>query len=413
MNLTDVEDKTIKRALKEKVPLKQITEKYTKAFFKDLDTLNIERAEVYPKATEHINEMIMLIKILLENELAYKTDDGCVWFKLKNKKDYGKLAHIDPKQLQAGASGRVLEDEYEKENFGDFALWKAWTKQDGEVFWKTELGKGRPGWHIECSAMSMKHLTNAFKNNAFHPENFETIDIHTGAVDNLFPHHEDEIAQSEGVTTKPFVKYWLHAEHLIVNGRKMAKSLGNFYTLHDLLEKAIPPMAIRYLYFSAHYRQKLNFTLKGVQAAQNTLQSYYDFLDKLNECDAKQDNKDIPKLIKHAHTDFENAMDDDLNTPEALAAIATFTKQINKIMNTLSKQDAVKVKDFFTHVDSVLGVFKRESIKIPKEIKDLAKDREKARKANDFKKADLIRDQLKAKGYVLEDTPKGPRIKPL
>ncbi len=282
MNLTDVDDKIIRDSQAQKISLKEFTTKYAKAFFEDWKALNLEKVEVYPNATDHITEMVAMIKVLLDKGLAYKTDDG-IYFSISKFKSYGELAHLDQKQLKAGASGRVLKDEYEKENLADFALWKFWDKKDGDVFWETELGKGRPGWHIECSAMSAKHLTDAFKNSKFMPEKFKTLDIHTGGVDNLFPHHQNEVAQTEGCVSVPFVKYWLHSEHLLVDGRKMAKSFKNFYTVRDILNKGYHPIALRYLLLSAHYRQKLNFTFDALEASSVAVQRLKDFVKRLHE----------------------------------------------------------------------------------------------------------------------------------
>lgn len=397
-NLTDVDDKTIKNSQKEGVSLKDYTEKYIKAFFEDLKTLNILPADVYPKATEHIPEMIAMVKTLLDKGLAYKSKDGCIYYSISKFKDYGKLAHLDPEQLKEGASGRVLSDEYDKESARDFALWKAWTPEDGDVFWETELGKGRPGWHIECSAMSMKYLG-------------ETFDIHGGGVDLIFPHHQNEIAQAEGATGKLFVKYWVHNEWLLVEGKKMSKSLGNFYTLRDILDKGYHSMAIRYLLMSTHYRQQLNFTFKGLEAAKSSLQRIWDFMQKLDEVHGKGDAELVDKSINKAKKDFDTAMNDDLEISKALAAVFEFIKEINIAMDNLNKDDAAKIKDFMVDLDEVLGFIVVKKEKISEDIQKLVDEREAARKAKDFKKADEIRDKLKDMGIVLEDTPQGVRWK--
>ena len=398
MNLTDVDDKTIKNSCKEGVSLKEYTEKYIKAFFEDLDTLNIVRADVYPKATEHIKEMVALVKKLLDKGLAYKSEDGCIYYPISKFKDYGKLAHLDPEQLKEGVSGKVLSDEYDKENVHDFALWKAWTPEDDAVFWETEIGKGRPGWHIECSAMSMKYLG-------------ETFDIHGGGVDLIFPHHQNEIAQAEGATGKLFVKYWVHNEWLLVEGKKMSKSLGNFYTLRDILDKGYHPMAIRYLLMSTHYRQQLNFTFKGLEAARNALQRIWDFMKKLDEVNGKGDAKLVDKLINKARKDFDAALNDDLEISRALAAVFEFIKEVNIALGNLNKKDAVKIKEFMADLDKVLGFIVVKEEKISEDIQKLVDEREAARKAKDFKKADEIRDRLKEQGIVLEDIPQGVRWK--
>ena len=410
MNLTDVEDKIIRDCQKEKISLKKFTEPYSKAFFEDLDTLKIERAEVYPKATEHIPEMVAMIQVLLDKGFAYKADDG-IYYTISKFKNYGKLAHIKVKELKAGASGRVLADEYDKENLGDFALWKFWDDKDGDVFWEAEIGKGRPGWHIECSAMSAKHLTEAFKNSKFHPEKFVTLDIHTGGVDNIFPHHQDEIAQTEACVGKKFVNHWLHSEHLLVDNKKMSKSLGNFYTLRDLLAKGYNPLAIRYALLSVHYRQKLNFTFKVLEAATAALQRLNDFVHNLDEAHGEKNNPSISILIKDAQGKFEAALDDDLDISPALAAIFDFVSEINKIsIHALSKSDAKTVLQFMEKVDSVLGVLYEEE-KLPKDLQKLFDEREKARVSKNWARSDELRDELLKKGIAVEDTPHGTRWK--
>ena len=326
MNITDVDDKTIKGSNKEGISLKEYTSRYEKAFFDDLEKLNIEKADVFPRATEHIPEMVQIIKNLLKNKIAYQSEDGSVYYDISKFKDYGKLSHTKVKQLKEGA--RVKQDSYEKEEGKDFALWKSYDDEDGDVFWETEIGKGRPGWHIECSAMSMKHLGEHF-------------DIHGGGVDLVFPHHENEIAQSEGSTKKKFVNYWFHNEHLLVNGQKMSKSLGNFFTLRDLLGKGFNSRAIRYLLLSANYRIQLNFTEEAVKASENAVQRLSDFIIKLREIKSNDENKDIKKIIQKTKKDFEKAMDDDLNISGALSAIFDFVKEINTLMmeNKIGKKN--------------------------------------------------------------------------
>ena len=264
MNITDVDDKTIRDSQKQNLSLKEFTSKYEKAFLEDLNTLNIQKPDRLARATEHIKEMENLIKKLIDKGFAYKGKDNSIYYSISKFKDYGKLSKIKIKELKAGA--RVKQDEYEKKQVSDFALWKAWDKEDGNVFWETEFGKGRPGWHIECSAMSSKYLGDQF-------------DIHTGGIDLIFPHHENEIAQSEGASgKKPFVKYWIHNEWLLIEGKKMSKSFGNFYTLRDILNKGYSPMSIRYVLLSTHYRQQMNFTFKKLDAAKNSLQRWGNFL---------------------------------------------------------------------------------------------------------------------------------------
>lgn len=391
-NITDVDDKTIRDSQKEKISLNEFTEKYTKAFFEDLDKVRIKPADVYPKATEHIKEIVALVKKLLDKGYAYKAEDGSIYYSIKKFKGYGKLAHLDPENLKAGA--RVSQDEYEKGETHDFAVWKAWSKEDGPVYWETEIGKGRPGWHIECSAMSMKHLGKSF-------------DIHCGGEDLIFPHHENEIAQSEAATGKPLAKYWIHNAFLQVNGEKMSKSLGNFYTLQDLKEHN--PIAIRYLMISGNYRQPLNFTLEGIDAAQTSIDRLNELISKLEEAKGKDTGK-IDKEIEIAREKFENAMDDDLNTSLALAAIFEFTRKTNSMLDKqeIGKKNSKKALDFLKRADSVLAIMDFEqNNKISKENLELIKKREKLRKEKKWEESDKIRDELAAKGITLKDTANG------
>ncbi len=410
-NLTDVDDKTIRDSQKEKLPLNEFTEKYTKSFFEDTDALNIERAEVYPKATEHIAEMVAMITVLLDKGLAYKTSDG-IYYSIEKFKDYGSLAHLDISKLKAGGSGRVRADEYEKENAGDFSLWKFWDEKDGDVFWETPIGKGRPGWHIECSAMSAKHLTGAFENSTFKPEKFITIDIHSGGVDLVFPHHQDEIAQTEACVGKKFVNYWLHSEHLLVESKKMSKSLGNFYTLRDLLAKGYNPLAIRYLLLSTHYRQKLNFTFEALEGTTVAVQRLNDFMLKLKEAHGSTNKTEVHDAIQKAKLQFEQSLDEDLEISPALAAIFEFMNNINKHLDSheLSKQDAEHVITFMESVNNVLGIFAKEE-KLSPELQKLVDEREKARQIKNWARTDEIRDELKKHGIAVEDTPHGQRWK--
>jgi cysteinyl-tRNA synthetase len=395
MNLTDVDDKTIKNSRQQGISLEKYTAKYKKAFFEDLQTLNIEPADLFPEATQHIPEMLELIKELYEKKLAYVGDDSCIYFNIRKFKDYGKLSHLKIDELQAGA--RVKQDEYEKENAHDFALWKAWDEEDGDVVWESEFGRGRPGWHIECSAMSMKHLG-------------ETIDIHAGGIDLVFPHHENEIAQSEGATGKPFVKYWIHNEWLLVNGKKMSKSLGNFYTLRDLTDKeGRSPKAIRYLLMSTHYRTPLNFTLEGLEAAENAINRINDFLVMVKNSKGKESNPEVGHQIENVKKEFEKAMDNDLNIAQALGAIFEFIKNINKLEG-MNKRNAEKIAETMNEFDKVLGILEEES-ELDKEIIEKIKQREHARNSKDFEAADKIRDELAEKGIILEDTPDGVRWK--
>jgi cysteinyl-tRNA synthetase len=396
INITDVDDKTIRISKLQKLSLNKFTEKYIKAFFEDMDKLNIEKADVYPRATEHIKEMVEIIKKLLEKGIAYKGDDRTVYYAVSKFEDYGKLSGIKSKELKAGA--RVSQDEYGKDQANDFALWKAWDEVDGDVFWETELGKGRPGWHIECSAMSTKYLGQPF-------------DIHTGGEDLIFPHHENEISQSEGAYDKEFARYWIHNSWLLVEGKKMSKSLGNFYTLRDLLAKGYDARAIRYILISTHYKQQFNFTFSELDAAKSAVDKLDNFVLRLKEAKAEGNPKAVKDAIAKAKLDFGKAMDDDLNISIALAAVFDFVREINKI--ELSKKDAEKVLELMKKFDSVLGVISFEQEAVPKEILNLVEQRESARKQKDFKKADALRDELKAKGYAVEDTGSGPRCKKL
>jgi len=398
MNVTDVDDRTIKASKALGIPIKQHTECFIKAFFEDIEALNIEKADYYPKATEHIPEMVALVKKLLEKGYAYRGEDNSVYFAISKFKDYGKLARIQVGDLKAGA--RVKVDEYAKEEASDFVVWKAWDKDDGDVFWVTEIGKGRPGWHIECSAMSMKYLG-------------ETFDIHCGGVDNMFPHHENEIAQSEAATGKKFVNYWLHNEHLLVEGKKMAKRLHNYYTLKDLMAKGYDPTAIRYLMMSAHYGQQINFTFEGLEAARKTLERLTNFVNRLLETNGKPAGDKINQLNEGVQKGFEAAMDDDLNVSVALAHLFDFVRDVNNLLDNgeVSKEEGKGICDLMSKFDKVLGVIGqvKEKEKLSKEAEELINRREDARKNKDWKTADQIRDQLKTMGIVIEDTAQGIR----
>ncbi|MBI4148790.1 cysteine--tRNA ligase [Candidatus Woesearchaeota archaeon] len=399
MNITDVDDKTIRDSQKEGSSLKQFTERYTQAFFEDLKSLNIQPAAVYPLATDHIKEMIEIIDALLKKKKAYKTDDGCAYYEISKFKKYGQLANMDVSQLQAGASGRVQHDEYDRDHPQDFALWKAWTPEDGDVKWDSPWGAGRPGWHIECSAMSRKYLGDQF-------------DMHTGGVDNIFPHHQNEIAQTEGFTGKTFVKYWLHCEHLLVDGQKMSKSLGNFYTLRDILNKGHHPLAVRYLLLSAHYRQKLNFTMESLGAARAALDRIWECVRKLEAHKEGAENPAVDKLLARAQKNFERSMDNDLESAPALAAMFDMITKVNSWMMTqkIGPLNAQAVLTVMKKFDKVLGVLVEEE-KIPEHIQKLVQEREQARTSKQFDVADKLREKLKQAGYVVDDTPQGPVVK--
>jgi cysteinyl-tRNA synthetase len=399
MNVTDVDDKTIRDSQKAKKSLKEFIKFYENAFFEDLEKLGIIHATQYTRATEHVKEMIALIGRLLDNGLAYRTDDG-VYYSITKFKDYGKLARIKASGLKAGASGRVKADEYEKDHVQDFVLWKFYTKEDGDVVWDAPFGKGRPGWHIECSAMSMKYLGEQF-------------DIHTGGVDLIFPHHQNEIAQSEGATKKQFVKYWLHNEWLLVDGRKMSKSAGNFYTLRDVFEKGYDPVAMRYLYLGTHYRQQLNFTFEGLEAAKRAVQRIQDCYDNLAAVNGPKHNPKVHTRVEELNKAFEKAMDDDLDTPTALATLFNFIKDVNVMIaeNALSREDGQALRGALEEIDKVLGILRTKQEKLPAALKKLIDEREAARNAKDWKKADKLREELRGKGIILEDLPQGVRWK--
>jgi len=400
MNITDIDDKTIRDSAKEGISLKEFTEKFTKIFFEDLDTLKIKRASVYPKASEHFEDMVKIVKALVEKGYAY-VKLGSVYYDISKFKDYGKLSKIDLKAIKPGA--RVDVDEYEKENPRDFALLKRSTTEElkRNIFYKSEWGNVRPGWHIECSTLSMKYLG-------------ETFDIHTGGVDLIFPHHENEIAQSEAYTGKKFVKYWLHTEYLMVNGEKMAKRLGNFITLRDLLKKGYDPKAIRYVLLSAHYKSSLNFTEESLKDAERTVSNLNDFVDRISKIKVNGNyNKELSKKVLESRNKFEDFMDDDFNIPQALTSIFELFHETNKAIdkNNLSEKNLEEVYNQMMEFDKILGVIEIKKEKLPKEIIDLIIKREGYRKRGEFELADKIRIELREKGILIEDTPTGPRWK--
>jgi cysteinyl-tRNA synthetase len=397
MNLTDVDDKTIRGSQKKNIPLDQYTEHFAKAFFEDIKALNIRLADHYPKATEHIPEMVSLIKKLLVKGCAYKGEDGSVYYSVKKFRNYGKLSGIKLKELKIGA--RVKSDEYTKEEAQDFALWKAWTLEDKDVYWETDLGKGRPGWHIECSAMSMHYLG-------------ETLDIHCGGIDNIFPHHENEIAQSEAATGKKFVRYWMHNEHLLVEGKKMAKKFGNFYTLRDLLSQGFDPITIRYLLLSTHYRQQLNFTFEGLESAKGAVERLRNFVRRLRNVATEERPASVVEMLHLLKENFSNAMDDDLNISVALGFLFDFVRDVNNLIDegALAKGQAEAIAVFMADIDKVLGVigeFKNQTLS--EEAEKLIAEREEARKVKDWETADKLRIKLKDIGVIVEDTSSGPK----
>ncbi len=401
MNLTDVDDKTIRGANAANVPLTDYTKTYKEAFFADLKKLNVQPAEVYPAATDHIPEMISLVEKLIDKGVAYKSDDGSVYFAVTKFPGYGKLAHIDFDSQRTGA--RCAADEYDKENVGDFALWKAWEPSDGPVGWDSPWGRGRPGWHIECSAMSMKYLG-------------ETFDLHTGGIDNLFPHHENEIAQAEAATGKEFVKTWMHCAHLKVNGEKMSKSAGNFFTLRDLIEKGWSGREIRYVLVNAHYRQGLNFAFSALEDARKSLARIDTCVDALERlAGGAGAGGPVPEFAQNALAEFTAAINDDLNTPKAFAALFELVRHANAWMQggDVPPASAAAILGVFRRMDSVLGVIffgKSEKAEVPPEIQALLNQRAEARKAKNWAESDRIRDEIAAAGWVVKDSRDGQSV---
>lgn len=379
MNITDVDDKTIKRSGGEREKFKELTRKYEDIFFRNLDELHIIRPNVVTRATEYIDQMVAFVEDLLRLGYAYKGEDGSIYFSIEKFKDYGKLSNLDKEGIQVGA--RVSQDEYTKENPSDFALWKAWDESDGEIYWETPLGKGRPGWHIECSAMSQAELG-------------ETLDIHTGGVDNIFPHHENEIAQSEARSGKKFVNFWVHGEHLLVDNQKMAKSAGNFYTLVNIEDKGFVPLDFRYLVIGAHYRSKLNFTWEGLQAAKNSRERLMRLVADLPKGDKHNDEY----LLK-----FKEMVGDDLNTPEGLALLWQMLRDESVAMDEKYATALL--------MDKVLGLRldqpQKASEKAPDEIKKLAEERQIARQNRDFALADELRGKIELGGWQVIDKESG------
>ena len=400
MNITDVEDKIIKRVRETQTTLCEFTGKFEGAFLDDLKALGCRLPHLTPRATEHIPEMLDLIGKLIERGVAYKAADGSVYFSIEKYRGcgckYGQLVKLNFDEMRAGQ--RVASDEYDKESVADFALWKARVPDDGDVFWPSPWGEGRPGWHIECSAMSIKALGTTF-------------DLHLGGEDLAFPHHEDEIAQSEGATGKPFVKYWMHGAHLMVEGKKMSKSLGNFFTLRDLVGKGFTGREVRYLLLTAHYRETFNFTLDGLAGARSALGRIDECVSKLRERGTASGTTDPSELINR----FSAALADDLNISAAWAAVFDWVRETNKRLadNSMTAAEAGAALAAWEKVDSVLGIGTRAEAEAPAEVQALAEERTAAKKAKDFKRADAIRDELKAKGWAVEDTPKGPKLKKL
>jgi len=398
-NITDVDDKTIRGAREAEVPLQKFTAQFKDAFFQDIETLRIKRADEFPAATDqrYVDKMIEMITALISRGLAYQADDKSVYFRINKFPDYGKLAHFDLTQLQS--TGRVKHDEYDKEHIGDFALWKARDEEDGDVGWESPWGRGRPGWHIECSAMATALLG-------------DQIDIHCGGVDNIFPHHEAEIAQSEGVTGKKFVRYWLHCAHLLVDGQKMSKSLGNFYTLPNLLEKGYTGREIRYALMRVHYRAPLNFTWESMEETRQALARIDEWLMRLREAAAKKIDKG--KTETQLGTQFAEALDDDLNISAALGFLFESIRESNRAMdqNELDPASAKTWFDWWKQINKVLGLETESEVVLPAEVAQLAKDRENARREKNWKRSDELRDRISALGWEVRDTKDGQKLAP-
>lgn len=407
MNITDVEDKIIARIRQAGTSLQEFTRQFERAFLEDHAALGCLKPHVTPRATEYVQEILELIQKLLDQGVAYQAPDRSVYFSIDRYRGcgcrYGQLVQLDFEEMRPGE--RVSRDEYAKESVADFALWKARVPEDGPVFWPSPWGEGRPGWHIECSAMSMKCLGPSF-------------DLHLGGEDLMFPHHEDEIAQSEGARMQapgePFVKYWMHGAHLLVEGKKMAKSLGNFFTLRDLLAKGFSGREIRFLLLSAHYRESFNFTLDGLKGAQAALSRLDDCLRRVAERagggQPPERHEASPILVK-----FRAALDDDLNVSAAWGVVFEWVAALNRSLaeGTLAPESAREALANWGSMDAVLGVGRAVEAEAPPEFQALLEERQSARKARDFKRSDAIRDELKTQGWAIEDTPQGPRLKKL
>jgi len=403
MNLTDVDDKTLKGAIAKNITLDEFTKPYKDAFFQDLKTLGIEPAEYYPAATEYIDEMIRIIEKLIDKGIAYKGGDGSIYYAINKFPRYGCLSHLHLDELQAGASERIATDEYDKDHIADFVLWKAYDpERDGKIYWESPFGKGRPGWHLECSTMAMKLLG-------------PTIDIHVGGIDNMFPHHENEIAQSEAYSGKQFVKLWMHSEHLIVENKKMSKSLGNFYTLRDLLNKGFTGIQVRYMLLQTHYKTQLNFTFAGLEAVKGSLQRLQDFIQRLLEIHQTKSYGLIDPILEKAQIAFSQALADDLNISAALAALFEMIREVNSLSDAghLGKQEAENTIQLLKRFNEVLGVltFDKQLEKIPDELEEALAKRIEARRQKDWALADSLRDFILSRGYVIEDTAEGARLK--
>lgn len=400
MNITDIDDKTIRGAIAKKIALKEYTEPFKKAFFEDLHALNIEKVEHYPAATDYIPEMIQMIERLIQKGYGYKSQNGSIYFSIRKFSKYGRLSHLNLGDLKVNASGENEADEYDKDNIADFVLWKAYDpERDGKIYWESPFGPGRPGWHIECSAMATKLLGT-------------TIDIHCGGVDNMFPHHENEIAQSECCSGHIFARHWVHVEHLLVDHKKMSKSLGNFYTLRDLLKRGYTGPVVRYLLLSTHYRTQLNFTFAGLDAARSSLQRVEDLILRLRSIQSHYTKSDC---LERADQKFKAALADDLNISAALAALFDLIRELNVLADEqkLGVEEASSALKLLADWDRVLGVLplhKKEE-EVPVDLLQMLEKRETARREKDWRMSDEMRDAIHARGYVIEDTPQGARLK--
>ena len=400
MNITDVEDRIIAKSQEAGLSIDDYTAKYIDALWEDFAALGCEKPTVVPRATRHVPEMVELIEKLLANGHAYESD-GSIYYRISSFPDYGKLSKINFAGNIAGASERISTDKYDKEDARDFALWKE-PASANEPAWDASIGRGRPGWHIECSAMSMKYLG-------------ETFDIHAGGVDLVFPHHENEIAQSEGATGKQFVRYWIHFEHLKVEGETMSKSKGNYYTFRDLAAKGYSPAAIRYYLLSVPYNKQLNFTFEALGGAEKTVDSLRDFRARLREAKTEPgSNNSLHETAMRALADFEAGMDDDLNTSVALAAIHNLTREVNTAMarKQLREDNKIELLGLLERFDTVLNILGQEqSTMLDSEIQSTIDERQEARRRRDFARADALRDELADRGIILEDTKDGVRWK--
>ena len=392
MNITDIDDKTIKASTNENIDLKEFTKKYINIFFDELKILRILPADYYPRATQYIPEMIAIIKNLISKNHAYISSSGDVYFSIESFQKYGALTNLKPDKLIQ--SKRVLSDEYSSDTIQDFALWKAYKPSDGNVYWQSPWGKGRPGWHIECSAMAMNLLGNS-------------IDIHCGGVDNKFPHHENEIAQSECFSQSKFVNYWLHSDFLLVDGEKMSKSKGNFYTLNDIIKKGMSVEEFRYMIFSAHYRSKINFSLKRVNNAKKAISRITNLKHKLIPI-----AKDKIQAFPNAKKRFHEALKDDLDSPKAFSIFFEWLKDINLMIDngTISETEAAKSINFINFFDYIFQVIPKNK-EIPEKIIHYAKLRETARMKKDWAEADKLRNKIDYYGWIVEDSKEGFRLK--